>query len=441
MTPRKMGIRYMTKQWVNVCKILKARLGKSEFDKWFATARPREFSENHLVLEVGDAFSMKWIRSNYLEMLKDILWDLYGRHLGIDVSVGTDVVSETSKQSGPLTSRYTFDRFVTGTSNELAFTAALQAARMDPHAFNPLFIHGGVGMGKTHLLQAISHFAEAQGKHRPVYVSAETLVNEVMTAVKKHDLDAVRRKYRGEADILIVDDIQFIAKYPKANFVQSEFFHTFNELHGSGRQIVLSSDQHPNDLPQIEERLHSRFEWGLVVEIDPPDRDTRLRIVQSKVERERIELDKAVIELVVDKFTGSVREIEGAVNKLTAYSLVRHIKMNLPLAKKLLRRSSGIRRKPLSLNLIAEEVSGSLGVSVADMKGPSRQRRVTLARHVACMVSRTLMNSSLMEIGCFYGNRDHSTIISGIRSVSKKIENDPELERAVRLLRERLNTK
>jgi len=429
----------MNQQWIDVCKILKARLGKEDFNKWFASARPREFSKEHLTLEVNDEFSMSWIRNNYLEMLRDIIWDLYGKHLGIDLSVGTDLTPKTSKNSEILTPRYTFDRFITGPSNEMAFMAATQVAKRDTYAFNPLFIHGGVGMGKTHLLQAISHFVNEEGKHRAVYVSAETLVNEVMTAVKNHDLDAVRRKYRGEADILLVDDIQFIAKYAKANFVQNEFFHTFNELHGSGRQIVMTSDQHPNELPQIEERLRSRFEWGLVVEVEPPDRDTRLRIVQSKVQRERIELDPAVIDLVVDSFNGSVREIEGAVNKLTAYSLVRHVKMAPPLAKKLLWHPA--RKKRVTLSMIAEEVSERLDVSVADMKGRSRQRRVALARNIASMVTKDVMDASFMEIGRFYGNRDHSTIISGIRTITRKIESDSELQRIVRLLKERLTSR
>lgn len=427
----------MNQQWVNVCRILKARLGRQEFDKWFAAARPMEFSEDHLLLEVNDVFSMNWIRNNYLEMLRDILWDMYGKHLGIDVSVGVDRVQKASKPLGLLTARYTFNRFITGPSNEMAFTAAMQVAKGDPYAFNPLFIHGGVGMGKTHLLQAISHLVSEEGKHRAVYVSAETLVNEVMTAVKNHDLDAVRRKYRGEADILIVDDIQFIAKYAKANFVQKEFFHTFNELHGSGRRIVMTSDQHPNELPQIEERLRSRFEWGLVVEIEPPDRDTRMRIVQSKVQRERIELAPEVMDMVVDSFIGSVREIEGAVNKLTAYSLVRHVQVDPALAKRLLRRPSRKKRK-LTLKVIGEEVSSSFDVPIADMQSRSRQRRVAIARNVAGMVSRDLMDVSLMEIGRFYSNRDHSTILSGIKTITRSLETDPELRRVVRLLKERL---
>ncbi len=433
----------MKQEWDTVRDILKARLSKHEFEQWFANARPLEFSDTRLELAVDDDFSMKWIRSNYLELLKDILWELYGKHLGIEVSVNRHTPQhaqqhDNTSRTWGLTGRYTFDRFVAGPSNELALTVAKQAADLDASAFNPLFIHAGVGMGKTHLLQAIAHQVLAQGRFRALYVSAETLVNEVMNGVKNHDLNAVRRKYRGETDILIVDDIQFIARYPKANFVQSEFFHTFNELHGSGRRIVLSSDMPPGELPQLEERLRSRFEWGLVVEIEPPDRDTRLRIVQEKIRREGIDLDPDVIGLIVDRFTGSVREIEGAVNKLTAYTLVRHVKVDLTTARQLLRRNLGGHGKQLTLDTVANAVAQQFDIPVAELRGRSRQRKVVLARHVAYLVSRDTMDAPLVDIGRFYGNRNHATVISGLRSITGKIKTEPELERAVRLMEERL---
>ena len=421
----------MAVEWDKVSKVLEVRLGKEAFNRWFADVRPVINHDDKIVLAIKDPFIKRWIVNNYLHLLQDILTDMYATHIGVEIV--SDSVVEVPRVEG-LNSRFTFENFVVGPCNSLAVAAAKRITVEPGNTFNPLFVYGGVGLGKTHLLQAIAHEIVRNGKYRVLYTTGQAMLNELMQALRNQQLETIRQRFRSELDVLIIDDIQVLVKNGSKNrFIQNEFFHLFNELYGTGRQIVISSDMYPYEMKNIHERLRSRFNWGLLVELERPDKETRIQIIKSKLVREGITLNNEVIELVADMFDGSIRELEGAINRLTAYTILKNIAVDKQMALSILskNRPSGPAKTIMD---VAKVVAEYFGVTVDDLRGPSRTKRIRLARGIAYQVSRDFLGVSLVQIGAFF-NRSHSTILTSIKKLNKT---DPDVDRVIRHITSKL---
>lgn len=342
-----------------------------------------------------------------------------------------------------LNDRYTFDRFVVGTHNQLAAAASRAVAETPARIYNPLFIYGGVGLGKTHLMHAVGHEILVRHPERRVaYVSAERFMNELVTAIQTGTTGAFRRHYR-QIDLLLVDDVHFLVRKEST---QEEFFHTFNTLYDAGKQIILTSDRAPKDLPGVEDRLVSRFEWGLVVDIKPPDYETRVAILRKKADDDGLALDDSVIDFIARSCTSSVRELEGAVIKLLAYSSLKREEVTESLARSAL---SGMLRSEgsaapggrLTPEAIRDRVAQAWGVRPEGLQSRKRTRDLTVPRQVAMYLIKELLDESLVGIGRTFGGRDHSTVIHSIRKVEEELEADPAFAERVRALREEMESR
>jgi chromosomal replication initiator protein len=337
----------------------------------------------------------------------------------------------------PITSlnpRYTFESFIVGPGSRLAHAASMAVSENPSEAYNPLFIYGGVGMGKTHLLHAIGHTCQAQGLH-VLYASSEEFTNNLIEAIRGHTTDAFREKYR-TADILMVDDIQFIAGKEST---QEEFFHTFNTLHGAGKQIILSSDRPPKAMVTLEERLCSRFEWGLIADIQPPDLETRIAILRAKAAPCGAGVPSDILTLIASKIQSNIRELEGALNRVVALSRLTHQPLTIELAETALSELQP-RRSKLTENQILEAVADHFGVEVAAFEGKSRSRIIARPRQIAMYLLREETGASLPQIGALLGGRDHTTILYGCERIADLIEKDAEMRREVVSLRQQLHT-
>jgi chromosomal replication initiator protein len=446
----------MPETWSKALELLKARLDPVQFEMWLSPIRPALGGDGSMLLEVPDEFFARWIRDNYLELIKDALWDTTRRPLGVEFAIRgqmpTDAApphdlvsslaipasaaqSSTAQASAVpdadrLVPRFTFDNFLVGTSNEVAHSACEFVSANPGAAYNPLFLYGGVGLGKTHLLHAIGHeLRRRRPQLRVLYTFGESYVNEVMTAMKNGRLDALRYQYRGQCDILLMDDVHYLAG---REFAQEEFFHTFNELYNAQKQIVFTSDQVPSSIPKVSERLRSRFEWGLVADIAPPDEDLRVRILLCKAARDGIDLPGDVARFLAQRFPTSVRELEGALNRVTAHSLIRKVPLTADLARRLTEQIVSDRRGRLTPELILKVVAEYFQLQAADLKSPRRHRAVSVPRQVAMYVIRRHTSASLPTIGALFGGRSHSTVLTALAHLEGLLMKEPATERAVR---------
>jgi chromosomal replication initiator protein len=338
-----------------------------------------------------------------------------------------------------LNRRYTFARFVVGGDNQLAAAAASAVSEKPARVYNPLFLYGGVGLGKTHLMHAIGNtILESRPSMRVAYVPSEQFTNELVTSIQEGTMPQFRRRYR-LMDLLLVDDVHFLEGKERT---QEEFFHTFNALYDAHKQIVLTSDRPPKEIPGLEERLISRFEWGLVADISAPDYETRVAILRKKAADDNLTLDPEVIDFIAQACTSSVRELEGAVIKLLAYSSLKNLEITLPLAQTALQGVLGSRalevRSKLSPRKIQEVVATQWGVDLAGLASKRRTKNLTVPRQVAMFLMRELLDLPLIQIGSHFGGRDHSTVIHSIRKVEETMTDDPSFQRRVVALREEL---
>lgn len=438
----------MLETWQQTLEILKTRLDPVQFETWLSPLKLVEGREGSLTLEVPDEFFARWVRDNYLDIIKDAVWDTTRSHVGIDLTVSrTRSRGKASvrgkKEDSPveplrspenlgerLVPRFTFDTFVVGPSNEVGHSACEMVAENPARTYNPMFIYGGVGLGKTHLIQAVGHAVRQQHPDmRILYMSGESYVNEIMTAVKNNRLDAVRYRYRGQCDVLLVDDIQYLAG---REFAQEEFYHTFNELYNAQKQIVITGDQFPSAIPKVSERLRSRFGWGLLVDIGPPEIELRVRIVQQKAEREGIELPEEVASYLATRFTSSVRDLEGALNRVTAHALIRKIPLTLELARRVTDRIVTDRRGRLTNDVVLKMVADYFQLQVTDLKSSRRHRGVSLPRQIAIHLLRKHTGASLQAIGQALGGRSHTTVLASLNHIKKIIDTEPATERALK---------
>ncbi|NJD17697.1 MAG: chromosomal replication initiator protein DnaA [Gemmatimonadetes bacterium] len=438
--------------WRSIQEAVRASVPEQAFRTWFAAARATGLSGDTLLLEVPSRFHVEWLEDKYGPLITSTALRVLGRPLALDVSCTAEtppilpigVLPETPAGPRPgtgraappaarphLNERYTFERFVVGTNNQLAVAASRAVAEKPAKMYNPLFLYGGVGLGKTHLMHAIGHkILVDDPSRRVVYLSSERFTNEMVTSIQEGTTAAFRRRFR-EMDLLLVDDIQFMEG---KEGTQEEFFHTFNALYDAQRQIVLTSDRPPKELRGLEERLVSRFEWGLVADIQPPDLETRMAILRKKAADDGLALDDEIIQFIAHSCRASVRELEGAVIKLLAFSSLTHQEITPALAHTALMGMLSRSREEgpvLSPERIQDLVARRWRVRPEALASKRRTKDVTVPRQVAMYLIKETLGTSLVQIGDLFGGRDHSTVIHSIRKVEEEMARDPEFRRLV----------
>ncbi len=372
----------------------------------------------------------EWLEKHYAGYVKEALQEL-GRD-DMAVVFETDGAPEAEAREpllpSPLNPKYTFESFVVGSSNQFAHAAARAVAEIPSKSYNPLFLYGGVGLGKTHLMHAIGHYVQARNRHlRLLYVSTDRFVDEMISAVRFDRLTAFRQKYR-TVDVLLVDDIQFIAGKERT---QEEFFHIFNALHDGQRQIVISSDCPPRQIPTLEERLHSRFEWGLIADIQPPDIETKVAILKRKAESERVEIPENVALFIASKVKTNIRELEGSLIRLIAYASLTGRDIDIQLGHEVLRDLLATEEKPVTAEMIQKFVADHYNVKLADLRAKNNSKAVAVPRQIAMYLTKALTQASLPEIGKAFGGKHHSTVIHSLRKIDGLRRKDPDFDRLI----------
>lgn len=444
-----MGARSAQQIWEAALGELQIQVNKQNYRTWLEKTVGLSYQDNQFVVGVPNTFIAEYLDKNQRSLIEKTLISLTRPDIKVLFRVDTrnqDTLSYAARGERFTTQvipprfnpKYTFDSFVVGSSNRLAYAAALGVAENPGYSLNPLFIYGGVGLGKTHLLHAIGHVALA--KHiRVLYVSSEQFTNEFISAIQDKKTEAFRNKYRS-VDMLLIDDIQFISGKEQT---EESFFHTFNELHNANRQIVITSNCPPKSLPLLAERLRSRFEWGLIADIQPPDFETRRAILQAKAERERANIAPDVLELIAHRAQQNIRELEGYLNRVIAYSKLVKTLLTPELAAKALEDIAGKEPKNtlITPNLIIEAVANSFQLAPWDLKSQKRDRGTTLARQIAIYLIRQITNCSLAQIGKELGGRDHSTIIHAYQKIASDINTNHHLRHKILDIQQRIHSK
>lgn len=452
--------------WQEVLEIMASELAKPSFDTWIKDSRPVHFEGNTLFVELPNEFTRDWVDARYAAPLRKTLRHVVNKDWDLKLVIPSNLKPLTeSKSSEPevfepespeiveepesaapapsqgqgqepissiLNPRYTFDTFVVGNSNRFAHAASLAVAEAPAKAYNPLFLYGGVGLGKTHLMHAIGHMAmERDPNINVVYVTSETFTNDLITAIGKKSMVEFRNKYRN-VDVLLIDDIQFVAGKEST---QEEFFHTFNALYEANRQIVISSDRPPKEIPTLEERLRSRFEWGLITDIQPPDLETRIAILKKKADMENYRVDPEVLTYIATHIQSNIRELEGAFIRVIAYANLNNVPVNVETTSEALKDLiQAPKNRPITIEQIQAVVANHYGIKIADMKSKKRTKKIAFPRQVAMYLSREMTDSSLPQIGSEFGGRDHTTVIHACDKIQSAIKMDPALQVTIREL-------
>ena len=425
--------------WNKILETIKKELSPQAYNSWFSQTKVLKFGENEFIISAPGDFCKDWLEKHYTGFIKNILKKTLGSDDNLKIEFRT-VDQKFSAPSQPvpkkktkkedtffkntgflLNPKYTFDDFVVGNSNRFAHAACLAVAQSPAKAYNPLFIYGGVGLGKTHLIQAIgTYITQHSGKTRVIYISSEKFTNELINSIRDDRTVAFRDKYRS-VDILLIDDIQFLAGKERT---QEEFFHTFNTLYESNKQIVITSDRPPKDITTLEERLISRFEWGLATDVQEPDYETRIAILRKKAQSENLNVPNEVIDFIAEKIPSNIRQLEGALTKLTAYSTLTKKELSVSLAQNILKDIIPLENKKISIGQIQKAVTEYYTIKVNSLLSKKRTKDIVLARQVAIYLSRELTDLSLTSIGEAFGRRDHTTIIHSYTKIKNKIEKD-----------------
>lgn len=441
--------------WNHVLERLQLELAPPTFETWIKTAKAQQLENNCLVIYAPNPFARNWLQKYYIHTIANVAQDIVGYPIEIYITVVED--EETShlgqqdiggnllpinhiwsKYSGnnqktQINSKYVFSRFVVGANNRMAHAASLAVAEYPGREFNPLFLCGGVGLGKTHLMQAIGNYRQEISPYSKIfYVSTEHFTNDLITAIRQDSMQGFREHYRA-ADMLLVDDIQFLEG---KEYTQEEFFHTFNTLHEAGKQVVIASDRPPHQIPSLQQRLCSRFSMGLIADIQTPDLETRMAILQKKAEYENIRLPREVVEYIASNCTSNIRELEGALIRALAYISIWGLPMTVEnLAPILGTPSQKIETTPeIILNVVAD----ALSVSIDDLKGSSRRREISWARQIAMYLMRQLTNLSLPKIGEEFGGKDHTTVMYSCEKIAQLQETDQNLIQTLHQLSDRI---
>lgn len=435
-----MGASSAQEIWEAALGELQVQVTRSYYRTWLEKTTGLSYEDGQFVVGVPNAFVAEYLNQNQRSLIEKTLIGLTRPDIKVLFRVAS--VRETTA-SAPTTrakgkARYTFDSFVVSNSNRLAYAAALSAAENPGHGYNPLFLYGGVGLGKTHLLHAVYHAARANN-FRALYVSAEQFTNEFVSAVREKSTEEFRSKFR-TVDILLIDDIQFISGKEQT---EESFFHTFNELHNANRQIVVTSDCPPKSLPRLGARLCSRFEWGLVADIKPPDFETRLAILQAKADQEKTEVPREVLEFIAQRIQQNIRELEGSLHRAIAYAKLFRALLTPELAARALEdiADKGPKSIPLTPDSVIKVVAQSFQLTPDDLKGRKRDRNTALARQLAMYLLKEGTSCSLAQIGLEFGNRDHSTVTHAVQKIRTEMDNDPYLRRKALDIRQGLSPK
>ncbi len=440
--------------WDRTLELLRSELLKPSFDTWLRNTQPLALMDDTIVIGVPNEFARDWLERRYAEDIRRTLRRVVERDLRIKFVIPrggdgapaqaslpeADTVPVLARpapcQTGVLNAKYTFDSFVVGAQSRLAHAACLAVAETPARSYNPLFIYGGVGLGKTHLMQAVAHYSlQLRPDQHALYVSSEKFTNEMINSIRDDRMPDFKNRYRS-IDLLLIDDIQFLVGKERT---QEEFFYTFEALHGASRQIVISSDRPPKDIPTLEERLRTRFEWGLIADIQPPDFETRVAILRKKAQIERIALPDDVASFIASRVSTNIRELEGALTRTTAHASLNGTSIDIATAAEALRDLiADVCQRTISISGIQTVVAKYYGLRVEDLQAKRRTRSITYPRHVAIYLSRELTDASLPRIGDEFGGRDHTTVIHAHEKIKNELQHDPQLQRVIGELTERI---
>ncbi len=445
----------LAQAWSKTLEMIARDPSKPGYETWLKSAQPLAFHDNTLILAVPNHFAKSYLEERFATRLCSVLSLLLQKEISLEfialpedgpgeeealavpgTAARTTQAAEGETACQALNPKYTFDTFVVGSGNRLAHAASLAVAEAPAKAYNPLFIYGGVGLGKTHLMHAIAHHVlQKEPRSRVVYVSSETFANEMINAIRDRKQVEFRNRYRN-VDVLLVDDIQFLAGKEST---QEEFFHTFNALHEARRQIVLSSDRPPKEIPTLEERLRSRFEWGLISDIQAPDLETRVAILRKKALADGLDAPDSVIMFIAEQVNTNIRELEGALIRLVAYSSFHHREIDLELAREALRNILPQNtRRQVTIKLIQETIAQYYEMDVREMKVRKRTRAIAYPRQIAMYLARELTDFSLPKIGEEFGGRDHTTVLHACEKIAQDMRSDPNLAQTIETLRKRI---
>lgn len=464
----------MTEIWQHTLQDLKEKVSDHVWSTWFEKISFHELEDGVAELEVTDDFSKAWIEDNYLDLVRESMYAVSSREWrlvvrsSVAVEVGEDVAIDAptramaarqARMTSPIeqrdifespridwrervaqagmNTRYTFDEFVVGGSNQFVHAACGAVASNPARVYNPLFIFGGVGLGKTHLLQAVGcEILKRDPTQRVRYLSSEEFMNQLITSLRNKDMNSFRSQFRNDCDVLLIDDIQFIGG---KDSTQEEFFHTFNALHQAGKQIVMTSDRPPRELPGIEDRLASRFSWGLIADVQAPSVETRMAILEKKAEADGIPLAKDVALLIASAVRSNVRELEGTLIRLGAQASLTQTPLTAEFAKDMLRRMNIEDGRQLTVDRVIKLVAGRFDIKSSDIKGARRTRDISIPRQIAMYLSRQHTDESFPQIGKKFGGKDHTTVIAAFRRMEQEVNAGGELAEIIRELESQLH--
>ncbi|MFA6669163.1 MAG: chromosomal replication initiator protein DnaA [Bacillota bacterium] len=441
-----------TSVWEDTLRLIKDELAEVSFNTWFKVTQLVEIADENIILCAPNEFIKNILETRYITLIFNALEQVTSRQYDIRIILQEESNSKThdrnsKKQSGErdtlnsdlgiLNPKYTFDTFVIGNSNRFAHAASLAVSEAPAKSYNPLFIYGGVGLGKTHLMHAIGHYILRNNpRTRVVYSTSEKFTNDLINSIRDDKNVEFRNRYR-TTDVLLVDDIQFIADKERT---QEEFFHTFNSLYESSKQIIISSDRPPKEIPTLEDRLRSRFEWGLICDIQPPDFETRIAILKKKANLENISTPDEVPVFIAKKIESNIRELEGALIRVVAYSSLTNRDINMDLTREALKDFfSNSKPKPVTVDLIKRVISEYYSIKIEDFTSKKRTRAIAFPRQVAMYLTRELTDLSLPKIGDEFGGRDHTTVLHAYDKISTELKSDESLKIAMGEIQRKLN--
>ena len=438
-------------QWGRVCARLRSELGDATFNSWFKPLSIASQSDGYVSLSAPTRFVRDWVQTHHVRRVEEIWREFDPKMNAIDIVVNASLgsnartthnttplkhVPQKSAMGSTLELKFTFDSFVLGKSNELAYHAAKRVAEADAVQFNPLYLYGGVGLGKTHLMHAIAwHIRQIQPSRKVIYLSAEKFMFQFIRALRYKDTMAFKEQFRS-VDVLMIDDVQFISG---KNSTQEEFFHTFNALVDQNRQIILSGDRSPSDLEGMEERLRSRLGWGLVADIHPTDYELRLGILQSKIEQQQYDVPAKVLEFLAARISSNVRELEGALNRVLAYANLVGRPISLEMVSEVLQDLLRANDRKVSIDDIKRRVADYYNVKLTELDSVRRARAIARPRQIAMYLCKQLTSRSLPEIGRKFGGRDHTTVMHAVKKVEELRQTDSSLAEDIDLLKRQLN--